>query len=94
MGMPEIFFEPMFCQLPHSDEILGEIKVNTFQGDQVGRIIAYLAIVHFVQLLITMKFMGYFLKKIGLGEIGGDFFTDSSGHPDTFTTEASTAHKM
>jgi hypothetical protein len=29
-----------------------------------------------------------------LGEIGGDFFTDSSGHPDTFTTEASTAHKM
>jgi hypothetical protein len=51
MGMPEIFFEPMFCQLPHSDEILGEIKVNTFQGDQVGRIIAYLAIVHFVQLL-------------------------------------------
>jgi hypothetical protein len=44
MGMPEIFFEPMFCQLPHSDEILGEIKVNTFQGDQVGRIIAYWAI--------------------------------------------------
>jgi hypothetical protein len=56
------------------------------QGDQIGRIFAHWATVFFGHskklqnfwLLICINFA----KKMCLGDILGDFFINSSGHPD------------
>jgi hypothetical protein len=64
------------------------------QGDQIGRIFAYWAIVYFGAVFLkkyirsfraifsTVKFMCYIiLTENGLGHILGDFLANSSGHP-------------
>jgi hypothetical protein len=69
--------------------------LSYLQGDQIGRIFAQWAIVYFGQwfeiYIISANFWATFLcdtsyvlilTKNGLGYILGDFFKNSSGHPD------------
>jgi hypothetical protein len=71
------------------------IYVYKDQGDQIGRIFAYWALVYFGlffenyisstnSLATFSKCISYafILTKSGLGDILGKFFTNSSGHPD------------
>jgi hypothetical protein len=71
---------------------------HSYQGDQIGLIFAQWAIVYFRQfwenyinyphfwynffLSICRKLI---LAEKGLGDILGDFLTNSSGHPDSYS---------
>jgi hypothetical protein len=62
--------------------------LDWYQGDQVGRIFAYLAIVYFRQVFRKLqkepkKYVATYTKS-GLGFLLGDFFTNSSDHPDWY----------
>jgi hypothetical protein len=67
------------------------LESNICQGDQIWRIFAHWAIVIFVYFLNTKviktfihgKSYKLILTKNGLGHILDDFFTNSSGHPDS-----------
>jgi hypothetical protein len=65
------------------------------QGDRIGRIFAHWVIICFGQFFLNFRTSPHFLllfppkyilcinfDKNGLGYILGDFFTNSSGHPD------------
>jgi hypothetical protein len=69
--------------------------VGFYQGDQIGRIFTYWAFIFFGQFVYNYRsslnmYLFFFhvkscalgLKKNWLGYILGDFFANSSGHPD------------
>jgi hypothetical protein len=77
------------------------MAVGAEQGDQIGRILAYWAIVFLESFLKITKVgqsfgllfssdtnvLNNFLIKNGLGKISGDFFTNKSGHPGAEITQ-------
>jgi hypothetical protein len=66
--------------------------VDGMQGDQIGRIFAYSAVIFFLYIFISEKSknlvllfslsLSYFYYCINFGTKMDDFFTNSSGHPD------------